>query len=705
MTVVLPPHRQWLNLAYATLSPAQKLDLYVPIGTSGALPGLVVYVHGGAWLEGDKQDAMSLEFVSYFLSQGFAIASVNYRLSGAAIFPAQIQDVKAAVRWLRASASTYGYSAQRFAALGDSSGGNLVALLGTSESSSVFDDPGLGNSGVSSSVKAVVDLFGDVDLLSENKWLEANPACVGQFADPNAPTSAASRYIGAPIQSVPARAEAANPVTYLRAGELLPRFLIAHGDDDCTVPYQGSVDLYQAIVKVAGPGAARLMIVKGSEHEPYFDYAAVLPVAVHLLDSTIGPPVPPQPAGSPAGGSSAAPAGAVASLAGPLPLSACTVAGHNALCGVLMVPENRLTGTGPQIPIRVVVVPAPGPGRLADPIVWTVGGPGDSAVDTVQRDLPLFFFNTHRDLVFVDQRGTGGANELTCPAFYSVLPELGDKPALRASVQQCLQHLKANLAFYTTAMAADDLNEVLGDLGYAKVNLVGISYGTTVAQVFLMRHPARVRTMTLLSGTLLTIPVFERFPLSGQDALDTVISECARNVSCHHAFPRLSSDWSTLWNALQKAPIVATNGRQSVALSADVIASDLHVLMTEPNSEAAMPLIIHTLAVAKNRGAAVVAIAGALAKAGIVIGPLDTQNMIKYPIECGEHWARDQASGLVDSTSFEYHVDLTTAEWWQYVCSLFPHSTQAAQYGTPTTSKVPVLALNGDADPQDPPAN
>ncbi|HTW09473.1 MAG TPA: alpha/beta fold hydrolase, partial [Acidimicrobiales bacterium] len=634
-TVPLPAHRQWLNLAYAPLSPAEKLDLYVPTSSSAALPGLVVYVHGGAWLQGDKHDPMSLEIVSYVLSQGFAIASVNYRLSGAAIFPAQIQDVKAAVRWLRANASTYGFSSQRFAALGDSSGGNLVALLGTSESSSVFDDPSLGNPAVSSSVKAVVDFFGDVDLLSEKKWLEASPVCNGQFADPNLPTSAASRYIGAPIQSVPARAEAANPVTYVRAGEMLPTFLIAHGDDDCTVPYQGSVNLYQAIVKAAGPGAARLMIVKGSEHEPYFDYAAVLPVAVRLLDSTIGPPVPPKPAGPPAPGPGVAPGGPVASLTGPLPLSPCTVAERSALCGVLMVPEDRLTGTGPQIPIRVVVVPASGPGRLADPIVWAAGGPGDSAVDMAQRVMPLFFFNTQRDLVFVDQRGTGGANQLTCPAFYSVLPELTNKPALRASVQHCLQHLKANLAFYTTAMAADDLNEVLGDLGYTKVNLVGISYGTTAAQVFLMRHPHRVRTMTLLSGTLLTIPVFERFPLSGQSALDAVIAECALNVSCHHAFPSLGSDWSRLWSSLQKAPIIATNGRQSVALSADAVASDLHVLMTEPNTEAAVPLIIHTLAVAKDRGAAAVAIAGALAKAGTVIGPGSTQNMIKYPVECG----------------------------------------------------------------------
>ncbi len=274
---------------------------------------------------------------------------------------------------------------------------------------------------------------------------------------------------------------------------------------------------------------------------------------------------------------------------------------------------------------------------------------------------------------------------------------------------RCLAHLKANLAFYTTSMAADDLNDLLGDLGYNKVNLLGISYGTTLEQVFLTRHPARVRTMTLLSGTLLSVPVLERFPQSGQDALDTVVAECAHDVRCHRAFPHLSSDWSALWSALQKAPIVVpasiSPSHQAVSFSADSVASGLHQLMAEPNTEAAVPLVIHTLGAAQDRGAAMVALAGALAKAGIVLSPGGSQEMIKYPIQCYEPWARDQASALVDKSSFEYHLDLVTARWWQYVCTLIPQSAQAAQYEAQTSSQVPVLALNGLADPQDPPAN
>jgi pimeloyl-ACP methyl ester carboxylesterase len=327
----------------------------------------------------------------------------------------------------------------------------------------------------------------------------------------------------------------------------------------------------------------------------------------------------------------------------------------------------------------------------------------------VQRVMPLFFFNTHRDLVFVDQRGTGAANALTCPAFYSTVPDLSHMAALRDSVAQCLARLKANLAFYTTAMAADDLNDVLGDLGYTKVNLLGISYGTTLEQVFLMRHPSLVRTMTLLSGTLLTVPVLERFPRSGQNALDTVIAECTRDASCHRAFPSLGSDWTALWSALQKGPIVVpaaiSPNHQATSFTADSVASGIHQLMAEPNTEAALPVLIHTLGAARDRGAAMVAVAEALAKAGIVPGPGSTQEMIRYPIECNEPWANNRVSRLVDKSSFEYHLDLLTAQWWQFVCTLIPRSARASQYGIPKTSPVPVLALNGLADPQDPPPN
>ena len=276
-------------------------------------------------------------------------------------------------------------------------------------------------------------------------------------------------------------------------------------------------------------------------------------------------------------------------VSGDLALRSCTTGGPSARCGTLMVREDRTAKGGRQIPIRVVVIPASGPKRQSDPIVWFAGGPGDSAVDMIARVRPLFGSSTSRDLVFIDQRGTG-ASHLTCPAF----PGLDNKVALRASVESCLQHLNANLGSYTTAMSVDDVNEVLAALHYNHVNLVGISYGTSAEQMFLLRHLGRVRTMTLLSGTLLTIPVFERFPQNAQLALNNIFAECAGEPSCHKAFPDLSADWTALWTSITTQPWVvpasrSPDGKQAV-FTADWVARSLHQAMTVATAQASIPL-------------------------------------------------------------------------------------------------------------------
>jgi len=286
------PHRQWLDLAYATISPAEKLDLYTPIPHSRVetLPGLVVYVHGGAWLpgHGDKADQFSLTLVNFFLSIGYAVASVNYRLSDEAHFPAQIKDVKTAVRWLRAHAKQYGYDSAKIAAVGDSAGGQLVALLGTSEGVAALEGGQMGNPGISSGIKAAVVLYPDINFLAEETWLSQIPACAGKFANPNLPGSAASRYLGGPVQTVPGQAKAADPMTYLTQGRRLPRFLIAQGTQDCTVPYQGAVEFYDALIKVDGSSAAQLVMEPGEGHYPDFDYAELGPPVTKFLRATIG---------------------------------------------------------------------------------------------------------------------------------------------------------------------------------------------------------------------------------------------------------------------------------------------------------------------------------------------------------------------------------------------------------------------------------
>jgi pimeloyl-ACP methyl ester carboxylesterase len=190
-----------------------------------------------------------------------------------------------------------------------------------------------------------------------------------------------------------------------------------------------------------------------------------------------------------------------------------------------------MTGKGRMITLRIVVIPAYGRSRAPDPLVDFSGGPGGSAVGDIPNVMSaLFGLNQSRELVFIDQRGTGGSNGLSCP---SPPPTLADPAQVRRSIASCLESVrrKADLRFYTSAMAAEDVAQVLTALHYTRVNLYGGSYGATAAQVFQQMSPGRVRTMTLVSGTLLSIPLFERFPLTSQQALDQVFARCVPDLA------------------------------------------------------------------------------------------------------------------------------------------------------------------------------
>lgn len=231
----------------------QKLDLYVP--DEGENLPLIIWVHGGAWRGGNKAHYAPMEY----LKSGYAGASINYRLSHHAIFPAQIEDVKAAVRWLRANAETYRFDPDRFAAWGASAGGHLVAMLGTAGDIEEFE---VGeNLEVSSRVQAVVDYFGPTDFIQ----MDAYRLPDGLVHD--APDSPESQLVGGPIQEYKDRVARANPITYVSKDD--PPILIIHGDQDKLVPYQQSVLLKDALEKVGVP--VTLYNVVGEGHGGFKD--------------------------------------------------------------------------------------------------------------------------------------------------------------------------------------------------------------------------------------------------------------------------------------------------------------------------------------------------------------------------------------------------------------------------------------------------
>ncbi len=253
-------HETYRNLAYAPLSPSEQLDLYLPNDGVAPYP-VIVAIHGGAFLVGDKGDAQQNGAIEA-LRHGYAVASINYRMAREAPFPAAVQDTKAAIRFLRANAATYRLDPHRFIAWGDSAGGYLAVMAGVTGNTNAFDDPALGNPDQSSRVQAVIDWFGPIVFADID----------GQFRQsgkgmPNhgAAGSPESRFLGQTLDQAPEALRArANPLSYL--GPDLPPFLIQHGDRDALVPTQQSEELAAALKPRLPSASLELDILAGASH-------------------------------------------------------------------------------------------------------------------------------------------------------------------------------------------------------------------------------------------------------------------------------------------------------------------------------------------------------------------------------------------------------------------------------------------------------
>ncbi len=233
----------------------QKLDLLLPEKADKPLP-VVVWIHGGGWRGGDK----ARNPAQYLVAKGYAVAAINYRLSQHAPMPAQIEDCKAAIRWLRANAKEFNLDTENIGVWGASAGGHLVALLGTSGDVKELEGE-LGNAEQSSRVQCVVDWFGPTDFLA-----------MGRTQD--SPSAPVALLLGGPVKDKTAAAKLASPVTHITKDD--PPFLIMHGDKDPTVGLRQStiltdqlkaagVDVELKVLEGAGHGGAQFMSAESRE--------------------------------------------------------------------------------------------------------------------------------------------------------------------------------------------------------------------------------------------------------------------------------------------------------------------------------------------------------------------------------------------------------------------------------------------------------
>ena len=264
------------------------LDLYLPQRLNGRAP-IIVFLHGGGWSGGTTTTGP--DFKRFFAQDGFAMASIEYRLTPSVTFPSNDEDVKTAVRWIRTNADRYGLDPRKIGLWGTSAGGHLAAIAGLTPPG-MFE--GEGNLGQSSEVQCVLDAYGpssfnlmDAETEYERATLQpvspalanAPPMVAGVVAGTPAgaglqpgpprgpvphdhPNSAESRVVGAPIQTVPDKVKFASPLTYVKRGA--PPFLLMHGLADDSVPYHQSILLYEALA--AAGDDVTLRLVDGLPH-------------------------------------------------------------------------------------------------------------------------------------------------------------------------------------------------------------------------------------------------------------------------------------------------------------------------------------------------------------------------------------------------------------------------------------------------------
>lgn len=293
-------------------------------------------------------------------------------------------------------------------------------------------------------------------------------------------------------------------------------------------------------------------------------------------------------------------------------LTPCEVAGTSpgaklkVLCGSIKVYEDRKRRTGRKLSIAVQVYPASGPRKDPDPVFYFAGGPGSSAIE----DAPylaedLAKIRETRDLVFVDQRGTGNSNGLVCEFFdrADVQSYLGHwNPPER--VRECRKQLeaKADLRLYVTTLAMDDLDDVRAALGYSKINLFGGSYGTRAAQVYMKRHGDRVRAAVLHGVSTPDQYMPRDFPQQTEAALQGVIDECLADKDCKAAFPDVRAEARTVLAKLKQGPIEVEvklppeRKPVKVKLSRDLAGEAVRYMLYQTGSAGRIPLIVHLAA-------------------------------------------------------------------------------------------------------------
>lgn len=380
--------------------------------------------------------------------------------------------------------------------------------------------------------------------------------------------------------------------------------------------------------------------------------------------------------------------------------------GIKARCGTFLRPENPANPDSADIELRVAVVPALNLNPENDPIVPIAGGPGQGSVEFYSVYASAFEpVRRSRDILLVDQRGTGESSRMDCPIDDDALlfeSALTIEDTVRF-IGECMETLPHDPRYFTTSVAVTDLEAVRVALGYSALNLYGVSYGTRVAQHFARRYPESTRTVTIDGVVPPQIALGPEIATESQKAVDRILARCAEDEACNESFPDIEKTFADVLDAVRTAPVSVdvphpNTGRvETLSFGEAEFAGSVRLLAYSPATIALLPLFVHEagqgnwVPLASQYMMTAIAMSDALA--------LGMHNAVM----CTEDMP------FLDSTTIDLegleasYMGTYQLEALEAICSNWPAGPIDAEFKVPLATDIPFLLLSGDADPITPP--
>lgn len=376
-------------------------------------------------------------------------------------------------------------------------------------------------------------------------------------------------------------------------------------------------------------------------------------------------------------------------------------------CAKYEVFEDRAARSGRKIALNILVLPAISAKAAPEPVFLLAGGPGQGAASLVKvAGDYVIKLRRDRDLVFVDQRGTGESNPLNCSqgANADSMLRYFTEGVNVENLRECRAQLEktANLTLYTSAIAMDDLDEVRAALGYEKINILGGSYGTYAGFVYMRQHPQRVRSAILEGVTTPDVKILLPFARGVEHSLERLFSDCAADKDCNAAFPNLRAEFKELTAMIEKQPVVfeATNlingRREQVTLSRNVFGEQIRTMLYIPIFGRWLPLLIHE-ANANNLGPF-----ASIAHSNVAGLTGQLASGMSLSVMCAEDIPFITEEEIKRATSGTFYGDYRVRTSIKS-CEQWPKAKVAPSFLEPVKSDLPILMVTGDLDPVAPP--